>query len=171
MKAVDVPLLEPHLHLLGTYLQRTGNMRLATLLPLLLAPLGALAAPAATPIDLAVRYSLDSRQARPPKPEPCERMTPAPNATETKARFDKFANAFIYTKNITEAFSYITKEYIARPSLSSEYDERPLTSDRITTPRHKTASTLLGTSSRPSGVRKTSRRCGRRSMARVTWDG
>ncbi|KAF2241112.1 hypothetical protein BU26DRAFT_535396 [Trematosphaeria pertusa] len=98
-------------------------MRLATLLPLLLAPLGALAAPAATPIDLAVRYSLDSRQARPPKPEPCERMTPAPNATETKARFDKFANAFIYTKNITEAFSYITKEYINHnPAAQNGFD-------------------------------------------------
>ncbi|KAF2463079.1 uncharacterized protein BDR25DRAFT_246582, partial [Lindgomyces ingoldianus] len=37
---------------------------------------------------------------------------PAPNETETKARFDKFVDAFIYQKTIAAAFGSIDKNYI-----------------------------------------------------------
>lgn len=68
-----------------------------------------LAAPLSTAEGVA---SVETRQARPPKPAPCVRMTPAPDANATKARFDAFAQAFIYKKNITEAFTYIAQDYI-----------------------------------------------------------
>ncbi|KAH8881120.1 hypothetical protein GQ53DRAFT_788236 [Thozetella sp. PMI_491] len=47
--------------------------------------------------------------------EPRARHTktcPPPTEAETKERFDKFANAFLVTKNITEAFEYISDGYI-----------------------------------------------------------
>ncbi|KAK8068926.1 hypothetical protein PG994_005542 [Apiospora phragmitis] len=44
-------------------------------------------------------------------PPPCVAMTPAPSVEETQARFDKFANAFLVTKNLTEAFEYIAASY------------------------------------------------------------
>ncbi|KAI1243978.1 hypothetical protein MGN70_013846 [Eutypa lata] len=72
-----------------------------TTLAVLLAPLGALAGPMSR---------LSSRQLE--QPPPCVREDPPPSEAETKARFDKFANAFIVTKNITEAFLYIADDYI-----------------------------------------------------------
>lgn len=56
-------------------------------------------------------HALSERQAR-NAPPPCERADPEPTEEETKERFDKFANAFIVTKNITEAFEYIAEDYI-----------------------------------------------------------
>ncbi len=77
-------------------------VRLASLVALL-APIGALAVP--------MDSLLTERQAL-PQPPPCVRQSPPPDAAETEARFNKFANAFIVTKNITEAFLYITEDYI-----------------------------------------------------------
>lgn len=71
-------------------------VRLATL-AVLLAPLGALAVACKRPLQ---------------QPPPCLREDPPPGATETEARFDTFANAFLVTKNITEAFLYIAEDYI-----------------------------------------------------------
>ena len=88
-----------------------AKMFLTAIVSFLLLPMTSLAA-AAVPVDLIVRNSLGNRQARPPKPDPCQRMAPAPDATEAKERFDAFAKAFIYDKNITEAFLYITQDYI-----------------------------------------------------------
>ena len=90
-------------------------MRVTMLLSVLLAPLGALAAP--RPLDLS---ALVERQQRPVKPKPCVALVPAPSVNETKARFDKFAQAFIYKKNITEAFEYITQNYIVSRHLISK---------------------------------------------------
>ena len=87
-------------------------MFLTAIVSFLLLSMTSLTAPAAVPVDLTVRNSLSNRQARPPKPDPCQRMAPAPDATEAKERFDGFAKAFIYDKNITEAFLYITQDYI-----------------------------------------------------------
>lgn len=53
----------------------------------------------------------DLRPAAVVTPPPCVAMTPAPSVEETKARFDKFANAFLVTKNLTEAFEYIAASY------------------------------------------------------------
>lgn len=74
----------------------------------------ALIAPAVT---LAAPALLSERQARPAKPTPCVR---APNATEaeTKARSEAFAQAFIYEPNISEAFKYISEDYIASAAIS-----------------------------------------------------
>jgi len=49
-----------------------------------------------------------------PAPPPCVRTTPAPSECQTEARFNEFANAFIVTKNITEAFTFIAEDYIVR---------------------------------------------------------
>ncbi|KAH7014368.1 uncharacterized protein B0I36DRAFT_369331 [Microdochium trichocladiopsis] len=45
-------------------------------------------------------------------PPPCVRATPAPSECQTEARFNEFAEAFIVTKNITEAFTFIVEDYI-----------------------------------------------------------
>ncbi|KAI8711674.1 hypothetical protein NCS52_01431600 [Fusarium sp. LHS14.1] len=45
-------------------------------------------------------------------PPPCEPIYPPPSEFETKHRFNCFANAFLITKNLTEAFQYISKGYI-----------------------------------------------------------
>ena len=87
-------------------------MRLTHLLSLLLAPLSVLSAPTSTSPEHA---ALLERQARPTKPKPCVAIVPAPGVNETLTRFNKFAQAFIYKKNITEAFEYISKDYIVRP--------------------------------------------------------
>ncbi|KAF2839727.1 hypothetical protein M501DRAFT_973386 [Patellaria atrata CBS 101060] len=93
-------------------------MRLSLLLPALLAPLGALAAPA--PIE---HSALVERQQRPTKPKPCQPMVPAPTEEETKARHEKFAHAFLVTKNITEAFTYINQGYINHnPAAQNGFD-------------------------------------------------
>jgi hypothetical protein len=73
----------------------------------LLAPLGALAAPVASD-----SVALAERQNRPPKPTPCVRMTPDPEPAVYKERFEQFADAFIYNKNISRAFEFIVEDYI-----------------------------------------------------------
>lgn len=50
----------------------------------------------------------------PIKPHPCKALSPPPTKHETKKRFHCFANAFLLSKNLTKAFSYITKDYIVR---------------------------------------------------------
>ena len=82
-------------------------MRHALFISLLLAPLSAFAAPLEP-------TALEDRQARPAKPKPCVALVPAPTANETEARFNDFAQAFIYKKNITKAFEYISQDYIVR---------------------------------------------------------
>ena len=83
-------------------------MRIAILISALLAPLAILAAP----VDVQSRSDLLSeRQARPTKPPPCVR---AMNTTEaqTGTRAEAFAQAFVYKKDVSEAFKYIAKDYI-----------------------------------------------------------
>ncbi|RYP50952.1 hypothetical protein DL768_003618 [Monosporascus sp. mg162] len=72
-----------------------------------LAPLASLAAPAGDPAAGALSARQQLQQ-----PPPCVRVTPEPSPAETEARFDAFANAFLVTKNITEAFLYIAEDYI-----------------------------------------------------------
>ena len=83
-------------------------MRIAILISALLAPITVFAAPLLpeSRTDL-----LSERQARPTKPPPCVRVA---NTTEaqTKVRSEAFAQAFIYKKDITEAFKYIAQDYI-----------------------------------------------------------
>ncbi|WAO96437.1 Hypothetical protein NCS54_01411000 [Fusarium falciforme] len=45
-------------------------------------------------------------------PPPCEPIYPLPSEFETKHRFSCFAHAFLVTKNLTEAFQYISEGYI-----------------------------------------------------------
>ncbi|KAK3943594.1 hypothetical protein QBC46DRAFT_351469 [Diplogelasinospora grovesii] len=82
---------------------------------LLAAPFGALAAPVTgTVTHVPSRIRLGVVEGRGPAvvtPPPCQPMTPAPTEDETKARFEKFAHAFLETKNLTEAFSYISSTY------------------------------------------------------------
>lgn len=82
-------------------------MLVSTILAVCLAPLAVLAAPA-EPLHHA---TLARRQARPTKPVPCVRQMNTTEA-ETKTRSDAFAQAFIYKKDISEAFKYISKDYI-----------------------------------------------------------
>ncbi|KAK3379252.1 hypothetical protein B0T24DRAFT_569140 [Lasiosphaeria ovina] len=44
-------------------------------------------------------------------PAPCQPLSPPPTEQETAARFEKFAQAFIDVKNLTEAFTYISSVY------------------------------------------------------------
>lgn len=83
-------------------------MRFDIVLSVLIAPLGVFAAPVEGARDVAV---LADRQARPQKPPPCVRRM---NTTEleTKVRSEAFAQAFIYKKDISEAFKYISNDYI-----------------------------------------------------------
>ncbi|KAL1800639.1 hypothetical protein ACET3X_000981 [Alternaria dauci] len=83
-------------------------MHFTILASALLAPLAVMAAPA----DLHSRSAaLEARQAAPVKPAPCERVM---NTTEkeTKKRAEAFAQAFIYKQDISEAFEYISLDYI-----------------------------------------------------------
>jgi predicted SnoaL-like aldol condensation-catalyzing enzyme len=45
-------------------------------------------------------------------PPPCVAIVPAPSEAETEKRHDEFANAFLVTKNLTNAFEYISSTYI-----------------------------------------------------------
>jgi hypothetical protein len=91
-------------------------MRFTTLvLTALLAPLSVLAAPTAD-------AKVIERQSRPPKPKPCVRIVPDPEKAVYKERFDQFAEAFIYKKNVSRAFEFITQDYIV--CLSSQQKER-----------------------------------------------
>ncbi|KAF2845218.1 hypothetical protein T440DRAFT_472800 [Plenodomus tracheiphilus IPT5] len=83
-------------------------MRVTLILSALLAPLSILAAPVETSNENDV---LVVRQAQPVKPAPCVRNAYTTEA-QTKARSEAFAHAFIYKKDISEAFKYIAKDYI-----------------------------------------------------------
>lgn len=117
-------------------------MRVIVLLSTFLVPFGALAAP--THLDTA---ALVERQGnRPAKPKPC-----VSNATtteeESKARFDKFADAFICKKNITAAFEFIRQDYIVcTPAQDGPTVPAGILIEifRITTQWHRTDLTLLG---------------------------
>ncbi|KAJ0107251.1 hypothetical protein J7T55_007621 [Diaporthe amygdali] len=45
-------------------------------------------------------------------PPPCKAISPPPTAAETEERFNKFANEFLVTKNLTAAFEFISSTYI-----------------------------------------------------------
>ncbi|KAF4947770.1 hypothetical protein FGADI_10164 [Fusarium gaditjirri] len=45
-------------------------------------------------------------------PVPCQRLKHEPCELETQERFNQFAYAFIYEKNLTKAFEYIAADYI-----------------------------------------------------------
>lgn len=77
-------------------------MRLSSVFAVVL-PFGALAVPVDGASTILFRQS--------PRPPPCVSRA---NVTleETRTRFEKFANAFLVTKNITEAFTYIREDYI-----------------------------------------------------------
>lgn len=45
-------------------------------------------------------------------PPPCVRQDPAPSATETEAKFNDFAEAFLVEKNLIRAFTFIAEDYI-----------------------------------------------------------
>ncbi|KAI5859965.1 hypothetical protein GGS23DRAFT_599895 [Durotheca rogersii] len=85
-------------------------------LAVLLAPFMAGAAPTPTRPGLgyaAVRPTTTHR-AKPSvvTPPPCVAMDPPPSEEETRARFDEFANAFLVTRNLTNAFEYVSSVYI-----------------------------------------------------------
>ncbi|KAK4455104.1 hypothetical protein QBC34DRAFT_465050 [Podospora aff. communis PSN243] len=87
-------------------------MRIAIFASFLLAPLAALAAPAqgaSGTLRTPRTRSIEIRQVV--TPAPCVALNPPPTEDQMKARFDAFANAFLVTKNLTEAFSYISKSY------------------------------------------------------------
>ncbi|KAK0613595.1 hypothetical protein B0T14DRAFT_437052 [Immersiella caudata] len=87
-------------------------MRIAIFTSFLLAPLAALAAPAqeaSGTLRTPPTRALDTRQVV--TPAPCAPLNPPPTEEQMKARFDKFATAFLVTKNLTEAFSYISSSY------------------------------------------------------------
>jgi hypothetical protein len=83
-------------------------MHVTVLLSILVTPLAILGAP--SHLDTAV-FGVTERQARPQKPTPCVRLHNT-TETETKTRSDAFAQAFIYKKDVAEAFKYISKDYI-----------------------------------------------------------
>ncbi|KAI1081509.1 hypothetical protein F5B20DRAFT_536249 [Whalleya microplaca] len=78
-------------------------MRAFTLLAALSAPLVGLAAP--TPLGKAI-------VGRQGNSTFCTRITPAPTAEETEARFNEFADLFLVQKDVYKAFEYILPEYI-----------------------------------------------------------
>ncbi|XXH01044.1 60S ribosomal protein L28 [Hypoxylon texense] len=91
-------------------------MKPITLLAILLAPLGAVAAPAPTRttslygrLPPSKAMSARSWVVTPP---PCVALDPAPSEEETEARFDEFADALIVQRNLTRAFEYISATYI-----------------------------------------------------------
>lgn len=65
----------------------------------------------APPVDSTDHFRIAERQTKPTKPAPCVRNM---NTTEavTETRSEAFAQAFIYKKDISEAFKYISKDYI-----------------------------------------------------------
>ncbi|TEB23857.1 hypothetical protein FA13DRAFT_1617675, partial [Coprinellus micaceus] len=50
-------------------------------------------------------------------------LNPEPTPEETKLRHDKFAQAFIYQRNITAAFEFISQDYINHnPAAQNGFD-------------------------------------------------
>ncbi|XP_014554214.1 hypothetical protein COCVIDRAFT_28721 [Bipolaris victoriae FI3] len=74
-------------------------MRVSLFVSALVAPL-ALAAP-----------TLETRQAAPVKPAPCVRNSKV-TVEETRVRSEQFAQAFIYKRDISKAFTFIAVDYI-----------------------------------------------------------
>lgn len=93
-------------------------MQLTLCIVALAAPLAAIAAPADVPSP---SMTLAERQTALVKPPPCIRNN-ATTLHQTKKRSKAFAKAFIYTQNITEAFTYIVSDYIVRPHLLTSTD-------------------------------------------------
>ncbi|KAI0157140.1 hypothetical protein GGR52DRAFT_565463 [Hypoxylon sp. FL1284] len=91
-------------------------MRLTTLLSILLAPLSAVAVPTpTTTTSLSSRFpptNVRSAKTWVVTPPPCVAMSPPPSERETRERFDKFAQALIYQRNLTKAFAYISASYV-----------------------------------------------------------
>ncbi|KAI1135524.1 hypothetical protein F5Y05DRAFT_416198 [Hypoxylon sp. FL0543] len=91
-------------------------MRCVTLLTLLLTPLGVVSVvvPTRTGSLYALHPPTKAHDARSNvvTPPPCVAMHPAPNQQETRARFDRFAYAFLVKRNLTESFEYISSKYI-----------------------------------------------------------
>jgi hypothetical protein len=57
-------------------------------------------------------------------PEPCVLTTPEPSEEESSVIFDRFVDAFLVKKNLTEAFSYIDATYIVRNCIRSIQNQR-----------------------------------------------
>lgn len=74
-------------------------MRVSLFVSALVAPL-ALAAP-----------TLETRQAAPVKPAPCVRNSKV-TVEETRVRSEQFAQAFIYKRDISKAFTFIAVDYV-----------------------------------------------------------
>ncbi|KAI1371604.1 hypothetical protein F4677DRAFT_435111 [Hypoxylon crocopeplum] len=97
-------------------------MRSLTFLAVLLAPLGAITTPAPARTNpwydpSTNLYGTKSNDGTPP---PCVFMAPEPNEEETHARFDKFADAFMVKRNLTEVFEYISSIYINHNPLAKD---------------------------------------------------
>lgn len=82
-------------------------MHLSLYLTALVAPLATLAAPASLETT---SKALVGRQTALVKPPPCIRNN-STTSHHTKKRSKAFAHAFMYTQNITEAFTYIVSDY------------------------------------------------------------
>ena len=77
------------------------------------ASLGVLAAPTTSSGDVIPSRVLDARAWV--TPAPCQpQLNPPPTEQESAERFEKFAVAFLESKNLTEAFEYIDATYIVR---------------------------------------------------------
>jgi hypothetical protein len=140
-------------------------MHFTIYLSALIAPLATIAAPVDAESGL---KAISARQASLVKPAPCVRDA-STTKTQTKLRSEAFARAFIYEKDITEAFKYIVLDYIVRSFLSSfpYILTTPLTRhvNRITTLWLKTARTQHGAFFHRSGQPKTLPRYARPSRA------
>lgn len=87
-------------------------MRFLTAFALLLAPLGALAAPSGTNVAVEAPSRVLAARQGVVTPPPCEPFDPPPTEEETEARFDLFVDAFIREADLSEAFKYIGSVYI-----------------------------------------------------------
>jgi hypothetical protein len=92
-------------------------MRFALLIAALFVPIGVLSVPTVRTYEYA---ALSARQNRPVKPKPCVSVA-GTTEDQTHERFNQFADAFIYKKNITAAFELIRQDYIVRSPPSILY--------------------------------------------------
>ncbi|KAK3955544.1 hypothetical protein QBC32DRAFT_34614 [Pseudoneurospora amorphoporcata] len=94
---------------------------------LLLSPLSVLAAPTASSDSVIPSRVLEARAVV--TPAPCQpQLNSPPTEQESAERFEKFAHAFLDTKNLAEAFEYIDATYIIRLPLpfGDEKNHNPL---------------------------------------------
>ncbi|KAL7620094.1 hypothetical protein AAE478_010644 [Parahypoxylon ruwenzoriense] len=91
-------------------------MRVPSLLAVLLAPPGPVAAPVSTLAGSLYTLTPPTkvRHARQGvvTPPPCVALDPPPSEEETHAKFVNFADAFMVKRNLTNAFEYISSLYI-----------------------------------------------------------